>query len=102
MKYTAIRVLTLLTLIVGGLAVWRGAKSGAADARPLGIYYIDVEGGAATLIVTPAGESILADDGWPDRDARDAKRIVAAAKKAGLKRIDYLWITHYHTDHFGG
>jgi beta-lactamase superfamily II metal-dependent hydrolase len=102
MKYAGIRVLTFLTLIVGGLAVWPGAKPDASDARPLGIYYIDVEGGAATLIVTPAGESILVDDGWPDRDARDAKRIVATAKKAGLNRIDYLWITHYHTDHFGG
>jgi competence protein ComEC len=68
----------------------------------LAIYYIDVEGGAATLIVTPARESVLIDAGWPGNDGRDAKRIEAAMKKAGIQAIDHLIITHYHTDHFGG
>ena len=70
--------------------------------RTLDIYFIDVEGGAATLIVTPAGESLLVDTGWPRDDERDAKRIASVAKEAGLKQIDYLITTHYHRDHWGG
>ena len=74
---------------------------GAESAKTLDIYWVDVEGGAATLIVTPAGESILIDSGNPGR--RDADRIFAVAvKEAGLKKIDHLITTHYHRDHFGG
>ncbi len=71
-----------------------------AKSKPLQIYSIDVEGGQATLIVTPLHESLLIDTGWPG--GRDADRIVASAKEAGLKQIDYVWITHYHRDHVGG
>ena len=72
-----------------------------ALARDLEIYWIDSEGGAATLIVAPSGESMLIDTGYPDGD-RDAKRIVAAAQHAGLSKIDHLVISHYHRDHVGG
>ncbi|MEQ1825647.1 MAG: MBL fold metallo-hydrolase [Pirellula sp.] len=69
--------------------------------RGLRIYWIDVEGGAATLIVTPPGEAVLIDSGNPG--FRDADRIVkVATQEAGLKRIDHLITTHYHKDHFGG
>ncbi len=67
--------------------------------RGLDITWVDTEGGAATLIVTPAGESILIDCGNPGQ--RDAGRIHQAAKKAGLKAIDHLIITHWHLDHYG-
>ena len=70
--------------------------------KTLDIYYVDVEGGAATLIVTPAGESILVDAGWPVQEGRDAKRIQAAMKQAGISQIDHLINTHYHIDHYGG
>jgi beta-lactamase superfamily II metal-dependent hydrolase len=66
------------------------------------IYSIDVEGGQATLLVSPTGGSLLVDTGWPGNDGRDAKRIQTAMQDAGIKRIDYLVITHYHTDHVGG
>ena len=72
-----------------------------AQPRTLDIYWIDVEGGAATLIVSPSGESMLIDTGY-EVDGRDAKRIYAATQKAGLTRIDYLVISHYHADHVGG
>lgn len=75
----------------------------AADAgKPLQIYLIDVEGGQATLVVTPSGESLLIDTGWPGYEGRDADRILGAAHQAGLKQIDYVLITHYHRDHVGG
>jgi beta-lactamase superfamily II metal-dependent hydrolase len=70
--------------------------------KPLEIYFVDVEGGQATLFVTPAGQSLLIDTGWPGFDGRDADRIVAAAKKAGLSTIDFVMITHFHRDHVGG
>src|SRR5207248_2215020 len=68
----------------------------------LQIYFVDVEGGAASLIVTPAGQSLLADTGNPLPDDRDAKRIFQAAQMAGLKKIDYVLITHFDRDHSGG
>ena len=74
---------------------------GGADDKRLDIYWIDVEGGAATLLVTPAGESILIDTGMPG--LRDPVRIHRLAKlNARLQKIDHLIITHFHRDHFGG
>ena len=71
-------------------------------AKNLEVYFIDVEGGQATLVVSPGGESMLIDSGWGGQNRRDANRIAAAAKNAGVKRIDYLVTTHYHADHVGG
>ena len=68
----------------------------------LRVTFVDVEGGQATLFVTPQGESLLIDTGWPGREFRDADRIAAAAKQLGLHRIDYVLITHFHDDHVGG
>jgi len=67
--------------------------------KPLDIYSIDVEGGQATLLVSPSGESLLVDAGFPGE--RDAGRILAAARLAGITQIDYFLNTHFHLDHFG-
>jgi beta-lactamase superfamily II metal-dependent hydrolase len=94
-----------------GLVAFVGVSVGAA--QTLDIYFIDVEGGQSTLVVTPAGESLLVDTGYAadgtfqskpgdPRRARDAQRIAAAARDAGVTRIDYLLITHFHADHDGG
>jgi competence protein ComEC len=72
----------------------------AEETRGLDIYFIDTEGGAATLLITPARESVLIDCGNPG--ARDAERIHRVATQAGLKAIDHLIITHWHVDHYGG
>ena len=78
-----------------------GVFNGLDVPHSLDIYWIDVEGGAATLIVTPVGESVLIDSGNPGR--RDPDRIFAVAtKEAKLKKLDHLITTHYHRDHFGG
>jgi beta-lactamase superfamily II metal-dependent hydrolase len=84
----------------------------AATAKNLKIYFIDVEGGQSTLLVTPERHSLLVDTGFAGdgagfrpgdpRHARDANRILAAAGDAGIKQIDYLLITHFHPDHDGG
>lgn len=71
-----------------------------AERNSLDLYWVDVEGGAATLIVTPAGESVLIDAGMPG--GRDPQRIIKAAREAGVKQIDHLVTTHFHIDHFGG
>ena len=72
-------------------------------AGTLDIYWIDVEGGAATLIVTPSGETVLMDAGWPGFDGRDAKRIEhVLSKEAGAEKIDYFITSHFHLDHVGG
>jgi len=69
-------------------------------AKPLEIYVVDTEGGKAALWVAPSGQSLLIDSGNPGN--RDLDRIVAAIKDAGVKQIDFLISTHYHTDHIGG
>lgn len=76
------------------------ATAWAQPGKSLNVYFIDVEGGQSTLFVTPSGQSLLVDTGWPG--ARDADRIVTAAKQAGVSQIDYLVLTHYHGDHAGG
>lgn len=77
------------------------APSGNAQSRSFDIYWVDVEGGAATLVVSPSGESLLYDAGWENGD-RDAKRIFAAARQAGVTRIDHFVLSHFHADHAGG
>jgi beta-lactamase superfamily II metal-dependent hydrolase len=88
--------------IVLALGILGAALSLPAADKTLDIYFIDVEGGQATLVVTPDKQSMLVDTGWPGFGDRDADRIVKVAKKAGLKKIDNLLITHYHRDHVGG
>ena len=73
-----------------------------AEANHLLIYTVDVEGGQATLFVAPGGGSLLVDTGWPGNNGRDAQRIMAAMKDAGVTKIDKMLITHFHTDHVGG
>ncbi len=78
------------------------AGNSPQGSKELKIYFVDVEGGQATLFVTPAGQSLLIDTGWDGNNGRDADRIVAAAKNAGIAKIDYVLITHFHEDHVGG
>jgi hypothetical protein len=78
------------------------AAASVQAARTLDIYFVDVEGGQATLLAAPSGQSLLIDTGYGGNGGRDADRIAAAAKAAGVKRIDYLLITHFHSDHVGG
>jgi competence protein ComEC len=77
-------------------------SAASPKAKPLQIYFIDVEGGQSTLIVSPSGQSILIDAGWPGYEGRDADRIVGAAHQAGIQQLDYVVVTHYHRDHVGG
>ena len=93
-------------MVAAALSLLLGLFADAAPApgaqKALQIYFVDVEGGQATLFVTPEGKSLLIDTGWPGNNGRDANRIAAAAKDAGLKKIDFVLITHYHDDHVGG
>ncbi len=98
MRFAFRLLLTLLVLIPASLTF----AASAPMSGPLTVYFIDVEGGQSTLFVTPDKHSLLVDTGWPDHSDRDADRIVAAAKDAGLDHIDYVLITHFHVDHVGG
>src|SRR5262252_9207750 len=88
--------------LTAAIAVAAILARGVQAASTLDIYFIDVEGGQSTLLVTPAGQALLIDTGYAGFDNRDPNRIVAAAKAAGVKRLDYLLITHFHGDHVGG
>jgi len=93
----------LFAIALGVLAFTAsGAALSQNNSGNLQIHWIDVEGGAATLFVAPTGESLLFDTGYPGNGDRDAKRIYAAAQKAGLKQIDHVVISHWHGDHVGG
>src|SRR5205823_13648149 len=90
------RILALL--LTAFLSLAQAQSSGS-----LRIYVIDVEGGGATLVIAPSGQSMLIDSGSPGAAAeRDSKRIAEAMQAAGLKSINYLFTTHYDSDHVGG
>jgi competence protein ComEC len=91
------KFVALLAVILSANVAQSQAKS-----KSLQVFFIDVEGGQSTLFVTPAGKSLLIDTGWSGNNGRDADRIAATAKSAGLTKIDYVLITHYHVDHVGG
>ncbi|MGA2651356.1 MAG: MBL fold metallo-hydrolase [Terracidiphilus sp.] len=91
--------MVLVAIVPTGWAQGPGLTAGQ---QHLLIYAIDVEGGQSTLLVSPSGASLLVDTGWPGNDGRDAERIQAAMKDAGITRIDHVLITHFHTDHVGG
>jgi competence protein ComEC len=91
-----------LCLTVLGLASQAQGQQLPHSKGALRIYFVDVEGGQATLFVTPDGHSLLVDTGWSGFNHRDADRIAAAAKQAGLTRLDNVLISHYHVDHVGG
>jgi competence protein ComEC len=95
----AVGVVAAMGFVSTGLWVQADTKPAADKLR---VFIIDVEGGQSTLFVTPAGQSLLIDTGWPGNEYRDADRIVAAAKLAGVKKIDCVLITHFHVDHVGG
>lgn len=89
--------LSLVTLLSLVSSTFADAKNGRLD-----IYFVDVEGGAATVFVTPSGESLLIDSGYPDNNGRDRDRILKVVKDvAGLKQIDHAAVTHWHLDHYG-
>jgi len=103
----------LILAIIGAATLAAAAVLARVPAKTLDIYFIDVEGGQSTLIVTPAGESLLIDAGFPGdgtfsskpdaaAQARDPQRIFRAARAAGISQIDYLLTTHFHADHVGG
>jgi len=95
----------LAASLLAGPAV---SLAAGAPEKPLHVVSIDVEGGGGTLLVTPQGKSVLFDTGWPagvrgaPQPQSSADRIVAAARRLGVEKIDYLIITHYHLDHVGG
>jgi beta-lactamase superfamily II metal-dependent hydrolase len=92
----------LLSIVFCGLGLFSTAGwAGARDHR-LDLYFIDVEGGAATLIVTPEDESILIDSGYPDNGGRDLNRILHVLRDvAGLDHLDHAGVSHWHLDHYG-
>jgi len=92
MRYSAL-VIALVACVL--------AHPAAQPQKPLEIYFIDVEGGQATLFVTPSGESMLIDTGYPGLGDRDLTRVLDTMRRAGLKKLDYLLVTHYHNDHAG-
>jgi beta-lactamase superfamily II metal-dependent hydrolase len=95
-----IKSLTIAAAVV--LAAPLQTPKSAARSTTLHVYFIDVEGGQATLFVSPSGESMLVDAGYPGFDGRDANRIASTVKAAGVSQIDYMLVTHYHNDHVGG
>jgi len=96
------KLLFAISTVIATLLVSAAAPQAIAADGLLTIYFIDVEGGAATLFVTPAGESLLIDSGYPDNNGRDRDRILKVLRdEAHLNHLDHAAVTHWHLDHFG-
>ncbi len=96
---TAVTIVVTIAMLMPVSTV---SLSAADTGGHLDIYFIDVEGGACTLLVSPAGESLVIDSGYPDNNGRDLNRILDVVRDvAGLKRIDHAAVTHWHGDHYG-
>lgn len=93
------RISFVLLICFGAFCQGQGSKGIGGQLK---VYFTDVEGGQATLFVTPAGQSLLVDTGWGNNDGRDEERIAGVMKDAAVTRLDYVLITHYHEDHVGG
>src|SRR5580765_811211 len=95
------RLLAMTAWAAAAAMLVAGAQA-AGESKSLDIYFIDVEGGQSTLLVTPSKQALLIDTGYSGFDNRDPNRILAAARDAGVSRLDYLLITHFHRDPAGG
>lgn len=93
--------LCLIVFLATGCSVEEQEPVESPATGTLDIYTIDVEGGGATLFVSPSGESLLYDAGWPGFDGRDIDRIAEVAEEAGIEQIDYFVLSHFHGDHIG-
>ena len=101
MRFALGGILLLVLIGVAGIVGASPTRAAAAE-QTLDIYFIDVEGGQSTLIVTPMRQTLLIDAGYAGFGDRDPQRILAAARDAGVTRIDDLLVTHFHRDHVGG
>ena len=91
------RFLALFLMVVSAAGL--SSAQAPANTQPLDIYFIDTEGGQATLYVSPSGQTLLVDTG--NAGERDLGRILGVLELAGVKQIDHLFLTHYHGDHYG-
>jgi competence protein ComEC len=97
MKLLSVGVLVLLS------------AAGLPAAQTLDVFVVDADGGKATLVVTPSGQSIVIDAGYAgfinersqvvQQNDLDADRLIQVIRLTKLKQIDYLVATHYHNDH---
>lgn len=101
MQLKRVRSVSVAAVAVLACCVATQALAGPADGR-LDFYFVDVEGGAATFVVTPSGESILVDSGYPDNNGRDRDRILDVVRRvAGRTVINHAVVSHWHLDHYG-
>jgi beta-lactamase superfamily II metal-dependent hydrolase len=92
-------VFPLAALALAAMAAAISATQAPANGKALDIYFIDTEGGQATLYVSPSGQTLLVDTG--NAGERDLGRILEVLNLAGVKQIDHMFLTHYHGDHYG-
>ncbi|MBR0428036.1 MAG: DNA internalization-related competence protein ComEC/Rec2 [Clostridia bacterium] len=70
--------------------------------KNLKIFFIDVGQGDSCLIVTPNNKKILIDGGGSEIYDVGKNVLVPYLLARRIKRIDYMMISHFDTDHVGG
>ncbi len=84
------RFLLWLTVLSLGVPVYAGM---------LQIHCLNVGHGDATLVISPAGRTLLIDAG---NDSMGLRKVLPWLSSRGITSLDWIVATHYHGDHIGG
>lgn len=87
-------------LFGANLVVWASAISDHTSGR---LFVLDVGQGDAIYLELPGGKNMLIDTGVRFGKYDTGSRVIVPfLKKRGVEHLDYLVITHLHSDHIGG
>ena len=91
-------------IVLGPIRVTSGPTECPRPTPELRVLFLDVDQADATLVQFPTGQTMLVDAAGSARGTSVVgERVVAPALwRAGVRRVDYLVLTHGDPDHVGG